>query len=167
MTNVLNSMPSGMLERADDGVKFFVFYNDLKELTAAADWPQLGANHETVGGTYTRSTGRLRLDGIEGGFEGGIEGTYAHELTHAVDAGSQAGIKNTEYELSNTDDWDTVWIDEIVRRGKNPKYRKLTDYAAVSAIEGFAEFGRLVVTAKGRLANFPQCTKFWKENGLL
>jgi hypothetical protein len=130
MQNVLDNTPSGMLERIDDGVKYFTFYNNLKELTAASDWPHFGASDGTTGGTYTRKTGRVRLDGIESGFEGGIEGVYAHELTH---------------------DWPD----------------KLTDYAMTSPVEGFAEFGRLVVTAKGRLANFPQCTKFWKENGLL
>jgi hypothetical protein len=167
MVDVLNRTPSGMLERMDDGVKSFQFYNDLKQLTGAANWPTFGASDETVGGTYTRSKGRLRLDGIERGFEGGIEGVYAHELTHAADCGSQAGVKGAYYELSENDDWEAAWNEEIVRPGKKPIYRNLTDYAAQSPVEGFAEFGRLVITAKHRLSYFPKATKYWKENGLL
>jgi hypothetical protein len=60
-------------------------------------------------------------------------GVYAHELGHIIDRGIGG-----QPPISSTPEWDAAWKEEIVGRGA------ISDYARTSALEGFAEYWRMV-----------------------
>lgn len=124
-----------------------------------------------VGGAYRPSEKRLFLDGpntnpdmnpgIKAGADKNTHGAYAHELTHAIDG--------PDKKFSGSQEWFSAWGDEVahpVSRGEVT----LTRYAASSASEGFAEFGRLLYGSDADPAEvrkrFPRCAAFFERNGL-
>jgi len=102
--------------------------------------------------------GRLVLDGDpppEFGVKGITRDVYAHEFSHALDY-----EPNTRNRISDTPEWQQAWKSEL-------KGDKLTKQAAVSPVEGFAEFGRLAMFAPEHAKNlFPKSWSVWKKHGL-
>lgn len=107
-----------------------------------------------VGGTYQFKQGQMYLDGMptsSRAFEAENEKAeykitnseqqlrhiYTHEIAHSIDG--------PENELSNSDEWQNAWNNEIYYH-PFMSIPQLTAYAATSPSEGFAEFCRLVYT---------------------
>lgn len=103
-------------------------------------------------------SGRLVLDGDpppEFGVSGVTRDVYAHELTHAIDY-----EPNSRTKISDSDDWKAAWEGELKGDG-------LTKQASRSAVEGFAEFGRIAMFAPDKARElFPKSWSVWANNGL-
>jgi len=83
---------------------------------------------------------------------------YAHELSHAIDG---------FHEYSDSKEWFNAWMDEIHTPGLMEQKFPLSRYATSNQHEGFAEFGRLVLTqARQARDEFPKMWKVWTDNGL-
>lgn len=86
---------------------------------------------------------------------------YAHEFSHVID-GPDAGI-------SRSKEWGDAYMKEIV--GNLSSSAPLTDYARTNLQEGFAEFGRMLLTdsktAERASQNFPMCYAVWAAHGLV
>ncbi len=112
-------------------------------------------------GLYSPDQKALIVDGGEEFSDPGYQsytsrGLYAHELTHAIDAGGN--------NYSNQDGWKSAFEKEL-REGQ------LCDYAAKSELEGFAEFGRLLYAGEHYHEHvkkaFPLSFAFWEKMGLV
>jgi len=81
---------------------------------------------------------------------------HAHEMAHVLDFDNRV-----QYRHSHQDGWQQPWMDEI-KNGTS----KLSDYAQVSPAEGWAEFGRLVLTKpwQAKLL-FPGSYGYWQQQG--
>jgi hypothetical protein len=90
-------------------------------------------------------------------------GVFTHELGHAID-GVPKRSTSTKHPFSDDYDWKEAWQEEIL--GK-----RLTEYAATSQSEGFAEMCRLVYDGGVPMNEIedamPKCFAFFKTNGLL
>jgi hypothetical protein len=168
------------------GAKNLVEWGMMKAMPtmeeSAANARQLAA--ETNPGTgckgfYLSSGGKasLFLDGEHETFDD-ISGkrrvqtheTYAHEITHVLDGPTQA--------LSNDAAWQQAFKDEIDQdvdagtkgTGEESRGGRLDGYARTNAMEGFAEFGRLLYGTDMDLGHierhFPQSAAFFKSKGL-
>lgn len=91
------------------------------------------------------------VQGSPGGI-GPVRSVYAHEVWHAVDRGEA---------FSGSREWQRAWKKEV-GRGSAP----LTKYATVDPGEGFAEFGRLVISDPQGAREFPLCWAFFHLKGL-
>lgn len=174
---ILERMTPKMLERFGAGTpyspQFAASSDDLKEHLKALfkNSPKaLAALAGTgpLGGGYFRDNkgnGGLALDGgrpstrpAEGAFpqDGSAEGVYAHEFSHAIDG--------PNHELSNSDEWKAAY---------GAMKGKMNRYADTGPQEGFAEFGRLLLSGKvphGDVADHPDlgpAFAFWKSQGLV
>jgi len=115
------------------------------------------ASGKRIGGCYNFMTMKFDLDGNRKSINANeSREVYAHEFTHAVDGPRQ--------EFSNSQEWQEAWRAEIASG-------QLTEYATITAAEGFAEFGRL---AYGRSVHpdalrkkYPKATAVWEKHGLL
>lgn len=111
--------------------------------------------------------GSLVLDSDDGGAgpkgayggKSGEEGIYAHEFSHAIDGFDKIHSKSAE--------WGQAWNAEVTAGDK----KALTTYATTDPQEGFAEFGRLVLSGKYEAsavkAAFPKCFDYWAKQGLV
>lgn len=178
--NVLDAMTHGMsrAERAEfdaghptveSRAKAILDYaqairSNLEEMTAAG-----GAD---VAGCYNAANHGVYLSGVPGGAgshtgrhlpETGNKaqvgaGIYSHELAHALDG------PDKEYSSSPT--WGRLFRSEVNPAGEH----RINSYASSSPSEAFAEFGRLVYSGQVPLEQvereFPDTSKFWKDNGL-
>jgi hypothetical protein len=142
--------PSAM-QRAVQNVEQVSLYKSSEELTSLAkrggrDIP----DGYFVAGQYASEKKELRVSKSSD-----AQGTVSHELMHAVDG---PGFK-----LSSSESWRSAYEQEI-------KGGRLSTYASTSAKEGFAEFGRAVVTrqvpVKEMKREFPLCWKAMKELGV-
>jgi len=158
---VFERMTSTALLRIRQNVVEIRFYETLEEMTAELARTEekvrrLLANGRTIGGAYQSSTRRLHLDGgaEEMGPEGLI-GLYAHEFCHAINGPGRP--------LSSARSWQEAWQAEILA---NP----LTETAATTPHEGFAEFGRFLYSEPNRRRwlqkSYPRCAEVWRRNGL-
>jgi len=81
---------------------------------------------------------------------------FAHAMTHAID-GRFSG------HLSSEEDWKQAWKVDLSNG-------ELTNHASQDAREGFAEFGRLILTRKDRnkiREEYPNVYAFWKDRELV
>lgn len=81
-------------------------------------------------------------------------GIYAHEVWHSVDK---------RHVFSSDPAWRNAWNREIRTFSKEPT---LTQYATTTSAEGFAEFGRAVLTMPEVAKQFPLCLAFFRSKGL-
>lgn len=191
LQRAIQRMPPQALQRMSAGVKRINFHASASDFhqTIRSIWrEQLSRNpksrpeeverklDEKIGGRfrgeivggYLPDSKNVLLDGDVlhekdfGGhaYRASTHETYAHELTHAIDdayAGSFGGS------LSENDQWREAFKDEILSK-------KLSNYAATSESEGFAEFGRMLYgtnTDPARIEEaFPKCAAFFKSYGL-
>jgi hypothetical protein len=80
----------------------------------------------------------------------------AHELSHAVDG--------PDYALSNSKEWKAAHSQEMSKG-------QLTAYAGTNPQEGWAEFGRLLITSSkadraSLKSEFPKSYEVWRKRGL-
>ncbi len=158
---------------SDGGFKFHANVDDVtresdklcKEdsFTASADAPDGTRTHAFF---HPRES-KLHLDGEHGtpprsslmGREDAMVGTYSHEMTHALDHGQK---KKTGKTFSEDAEWQAAHAIEA---------KTLSNYAASSAAESFAEFGRLVygsVVNKQKIkAICPKGYEFFKKHNLI
>jgi hypothetical protein len=123
------------------------------------------------GGAFDSKTGILDLDGdstMEDAFGERAQryagfntsGAYAHELTHAIDGRN---------EHSKSPEWQAAWAAEIASQDPALESR-LSDYAETNAMEGFAEFGRLLysrdIPPETIEYHFPKSVAYWNKHGL-
>lgn len=117
-----------------------------------------------IGGAYAHGGGKASFV-LDGGFtrqsgealrDPTATGIYAHEFSHALDG--------PRYEISGSKQWREAYAKEIAGG-------RLTHYAAGKPSEGFAEFGRLVLSGRHDLAairaKFPRCFAVWEAHGLV
>lgn len=112
---------------------------------------------EAILGFYSTHDGALWVDGVEtADAENSRRGVWSHEMGHVIDG--------PKFELSKSPEWQEAFAAEIA--GK-----QLSDYAATSACEGFAEFCRAVygtdVERAKVAALFPRCTAFFQKRKLI
>jgi hypothetical protein len=133
------------------------------EVTREFDRRTFGLNlkpGEAVAGFYSRLDKALWIDGTSEHGESIADdtqrGLWAHEMGHALDG------PNREY--SESPEWQSVFQEEIA--GK-----QLSNYAATSATEGFAEFCRAVYgtdVPHDRIEKlFPGSVAYFRKRGLL
>lgn len=142
--------PSAM-QRAVAHVEHVRLYKSPEELTTLA---QRGGRNipdgYQIAGQYASAQKELRISK-----SGDSGGTVSHELMHAVDGPG--------FELSSSSAWKSAYEKEI-------QGGRLSPYATTSAKEGFAEFGRAVVTrqmpVKELKTEFPLCWAAMKELGV-
>lgn len=169
-------MSDEMLRRANVNVDGVKFYADTLELTAEFAEAQLMQNPNLrIGGVFA-STGERPTAGVlhlDGGVKGGIDvrDIYAHEMAHAFDGkpgeASETSEGGTYYPLeevaSHTPTWKLAYNAEI-----NRPEAPLSEYALESREEGFAEFGRLVLTRPREARElFPKSYEAWQKLGLI
>jgi len=139
------------MQRAVQNVEQVSLYKSSEELTSLAkrggrDIP----DGYFVAGQYASEKKELRVSKSSD-----AQGTVSHELMHAVDGPG--------FQLSSSESWRSAYEQEI-------KGGRLSTYASTSAKEGFAEFGRAVVTrqmpVKELKIAFPLCWKAMKELGV-
>jgi len=119
-----------------------------------------GRDASNVGGFWSwhpsEDGGDLHLDGGHDTDEHTrftVRHLYAHEFAHAIDG---------QQKLSTQPDWVSAWEYEIKTSVHPP-----SEYSQTNAVEGFAEFGRLVLTSPADAReNYPDCYDFWKKNGI-
>lgn len=138
-----------------------------------------GEHGDNLGGTRRTDTGVLYLDGGYDREDGPARvdredfddhrgddaqrarSIYAHELTHAIDAGG---------EFSGGEDWQEIFGSELKGKDAESGLYRLSSYANTNPEEAFAEFGRLVYSGQASLAEvkktFPKASAFFEENGL-
>ena len=126
-----------------------------------------------IGGWVERYDGKyLLLDGGLPGYEYDEDvddasdlrtptGVYAHEFSHVIDTDADNGGR-----ISGSHEWKSAWSSEIA----TPEF-PLSKYAATNPVEGFAEFGRLMLAGTQRQIEaaremFPACFKVWKSHDL-
>ena len=175
---VLGRMTPGMLARFGANVHgeahFAASAGELKQhlIGVAANMNNPAAVEKmkragNVGGAFVRRGGKgnFVLDGDRAvsdespySHHGETEGVYAHEFVHAVD-GAVKGRR-----LSDSAAWQEAFKAELAGG-------KLTRYAGTDPSEGFAEFGRVLLSGKFDAAairqEFPKCHAFWLASDLL
>lgn len=131
---------------------------------------------QTVGGLYDPNGGSLHLDGGGRGKIGTAAARgrgetasstgdpaeiYAHEFAHGIDGEDSV--------MSSDPEWEAAWQGEIGRRDSGDA--TLTKYAETDASEGFAEFGRVLLSGRHRhedlKSSFPRAFAFWVKKGLI
>src|ERR1051325_9588449 len=105
-------------------------------------------------------TSLVVVDGAMG--EGTAFHIYAHEFSHVVDGPERLGKA-----ISSTPGWRVAWdteINTVAADGGRP----ITAYATWGPIEGFAEYGRMVLMhPKAAREDFPESWAVWKAHGLV
>lgn len=179
---VLRTMPAQALQAVASHDAEFTFHESPQAIMQTLADPQVfGAkvaeaakqisdSGRIIGGAVVTRAGGKRTVALDGGKE--LHGTpqgqtrltqegveyYAHELTHLIDFGRKGGRH------SDTADWRAVWQEELAGS-------KLTQYAGTSAMEGFAEFGRLLYSGKYDLGKvkqqYPQAYAYFAGNGFV
>lgn len=171
-TNVLQRMSPKALDRftagLPGGIVFAASTGAVKEAIAGLgriSQDRLDAAGE-IAGAYTAGHDNKRqliLDGDRKQTAGlssndarTAEAIYAHEMSHAIDG--------PDHEVSKSAEWQAAFQAELA--GK-----QLTRYAATKPSEGFAEFGRAVLSGNVDHAvlekHFPKCLAVWRGRGLL
>lgn len=139
------------MQRVVSNVQQVRLYKSPEELTrlaqrAGRDIPD---GYE-IAGQYASAAKELRVSQSDD-----AKGTVSHELMHAVDGPG--------FELSSSAAWKSAYEREI-------HGGRLSRYAQTSAKEGFAEFGRAVVTRQLPLkelrSEFPECWAAMKSLGV-
>jgi hypothetical protein len=94
-----------------------------------------------------------------------LRGLCAHECFHAVDGVVKKGTGSNRLSgRSEKGAWRYAWEAEI----NNEDHMLLSDYAKISAKEGFAEFGRHILEEpRDAKAWFPKCFQVFVDNGLV
>ncbi len=174
MQSVLGEMTPKALERFSAGLtkgaKFYPDHEGIREglKDQHKDNPRVMAKLEaagTPGGCYSKKGGETSLH-LDGGYTEELKSAshkmqvttdiYAHEFAHSIDGPSD--------EISRSKEWLSAYKSEIVNGG-------LTGYATTHPVEGFAEFGRLILAGRHDLgkvkARFPQCWAVWEKWGLV
>lgn len=141
---VLNGMTEQGITRLRGNLTAYYFYPNPEALEAEG-------RRETAG-FYRPSNGSIHLDGGEG--DESIPNTYAHEYAHALDG--------PDDEISGSEAWQEAWREEMVEEGA------VSDAAAVSAEEGWAELGELMLRGRRDEARemCPKCVQIWEGLGL-
>lgn len=101
----------------------------------------------------TNEKGSLHLDGGDQVYDPQVP-IWRHELGHALDGREKH---------SSRIEWRDAWKGEIKQT-----FHELSDYAKTSAVEGWAEYARLVF-AQPQIAKamFPKCWKYWENQGFV
>ena len=159
LKQVARKMSTGMLKRWHANVKKIGLFNSTDQVTE--QWLNLTgrkmADKSKVSGMWSpvtegkRGSGSLFLDG--GDDDEKTQGTYAHEFSHAIDG---------HEEYSSSASWYEAWKAEIDQQGS-----PLSSYARIKPIEGWAEFGRLLLTKPDEAKRFPKCLAVWQSFGLM
>jgi hypothetical protein len=139
--------PSAM-QRAVSNVEKVSLYNSPEELTSLAErGGRYIPDGYLIAGQYASETKELRVSRSSH-----APGTVSHELMHAVDGPG--------FQLSSSSAWREAYEAEI-------KGGRLSKYASTSPKEGFAEFGRALITRqlppRELKAEFPLSWKAMKE----
>lgn len=167
-SKVLARMPPSAHAALLGTVKEIKAFNTIQELRLYEE-TRTGEDNSTTWGIWNFKLGHLILDGgSEGIFDEKHEnrhrireGLYAHEMTHAIDWGHQPRI-------SQSLEWQQAYQEEIKKESK-----PLSNRANHSAVEGFAELGRLLYSGKNTpnreyyQKNFPKCYAIFEQNGLI
>src|SRR5262245_17372559 len=163
---VISSMSDHALASFAVHVKGANFYESPEKLSEAvgkrAALP-MGVNK--MGGAWIGSTksghGSLHLSGAFDSAYGGTKllaaDVYAHEFWHAIDWDQKTGAR-----VSSSREWHKAWDEEIV--GDKTAPAALSEYARTKPVEGWAEFGRLVLTKSDLAEKFPKCLAVWREH---
>jgi hypothetical protein len=162
---ILRATPAGCLARLNANLRSIHFVADFAQVSPVLRRrvERLGYNPGDVPdgacGGYLKDDKAVVADGGVPGTrpEEGVHtvGVYAHELGHAIDG--------PDDEISNSKAWQAAWAKEMKNAGRPP-----SEYAQVSASEGFAEYHRLLVAnRKQAVALYPRCADVWRGRGLL
>lgn len=155
---VCNAMPPAAQKMVKAVVNDIVARDTLPELR---DYYErvTGVARPKLGGSWDSETGTLMLNG--GGTDVDRRGVYAHELAHAMDSG--AG------HISETKEWKAAFNTE-----QDAIAEFVSDYAAISPVEAFAEIGRLMYGSdnpsgliKAVKRHLPMCYAVWENEGLV
>lgn len=162
----LKGVPIAFHESAD-GITNEILIGEEYGRNARAKVQEIVNAGQVMGGvvvTMGDGTRRVLVDGGKEAHKGGhglrhhASEYYAHELTHIVDYARDGGRH------SNTPEWQAAYDAELAS-GRH------TQYATISAMEGFAEFGRAVYSGQYELGklktNFPKCWAYFVANGLV
>lgn len=163
LTHVLSRMEPKALEQISKAKPEFQWHSEmdsLKKELQRLDQKRGGKARDLegkiVGGiAVPRSDGSYRFV-LDGGKETGqgeqmTREYYAHELHHAIDGNPREG------RLSDSEEFLAAWQKE-----------KASEYAGKNPQEGFAEFGRRLLTGDpaALAAEMPETYKFFLSNGL-
>lgn len=163
--NVVRQMPNACKIRLANNCKSMQLYESVDACTEAAKSYGSQARGK-VGGFWLWSEDDTRGElGLGPGY--GPEASsaweklqlrqmvWAHEFAHAVDGRRELSLKT---------EWILAWEEEI----KNSSFPP-SEYSTSNAIEGFAEYGRMIFTGRAKEARleFPKCWQFWKNQELL
>lgn len=156
LIETLDRMPAPMAKAALDRMGGPpVFYSSMDDVTD--EYKRRGekvAPDEWVGGFCDMAAKLVHIDhGIDGDHDDAVH-TYAHEWGHILDGG---------YALSRQPAWRKAYHEEIKKKGE-----PLSEYALVSAAEGWAELIRAVVTEPEAVRRyFPKCWEFLQNQALV
>jgi hypothetical protein len=169
LQEVFHSLGAGGLKRVLDRVKDWNFRNTIEEMIVLH--MRVGGNNPTrkkIAAFLYVHPGESKAEVVlDGGKESGeirehspertIAETYRHEIAHIID-----GV--VEPRVSSTRAWRQAWraeIDDYIRK-------PLTKHSLENAQEGFAEFGRQILSDKAYAKkHFPLCYAVWKEHHLV
>ncbi len=154
------------LQVLDRSVKKAEWFDTVTECNDAycGNSEELRKKYSHVRGFYDAGSGKVTTNGSD------PEGVLAHELTHALDNGAfvppGTDVGNdpmkTWWKVSSQPAWVAAYEAEI-----NVPSTPLSAYGRTSALEGFAEFGRLAIRdTLAAKTKFPMCWKIWKDHGL-
>lgn len=165
---VVKAMSPKALARFNSGAAGGInFYSSMEELNKGvrAGFPNFKGQ---VAGVYahTKQSGSLHVDGGRMGESAAqmraagravqSHELYAHEFAHSIDG--------PKLEISSSPEWQRAWREEL-------QDGALTEYAGKKSSEGFAEFGRLVLSGEHNLAeikrDYPKCFAVWQKHGLV
>lgn len=153
MRDAMQRMSHSNLRTIGDRLNQIKFYEDTDTLDSALS-TSLSPVDGTFGGGFNSDTGVLHLNGGDD-----AAGIYSHELSHVLDI-----AKDGETKISDTSEWQAAWQSEIVEGAK------ISNHAASSESEGFAEFGRLVFggyqSESETKREFPKAYAVWQAHGL-
>lgn len=175
INHVLNAMPNDAVRALRDNLKLSIFYDSTEALTNEFIGRGVMAGMEAGGaweGPDRQGKGNLHLDGATKDTSIDTNGIYAHEFGHACDwqPGSidilPGGVLSSRKSgpISKTSEWLEAFYDEL-------SDQQLSDYAATSEVEGFAEFARLCwgmgKTTDEIKAAYPQCFGVFRKHRLI
>jgi hypothetical protein len=129
---VIDALPAPAATRLYNRLWGGVFYKSVQTLNAEFQKRGGVVPGGQCAGFAQMNRGEVHLDQPTAS-ENERRGVYAHELGHIIDRGIGG-----QPPVSSTPEWGAAWKEEIVDGGT------ISDYARTSALEGFAEYWRMV-----------------------
>jgi hypothetical protein len=162
----IDAMPQGFLDAFAQNlgvVDFVENTNKVNERFAEITGSTPAPADRLAGFTAWHGSERTSLVVVDGAMgEGTAFHIYAHEFSHVVDGPERLGKA-----ISSTPGWRVAWdteINTVAADGGRP----ITAYATWGPIEGFAEYGRMVLMhPKAAREDFPESWAVWKAHGLV